>query len=96
VRTVPKSNKNHKNRGTIDTPNTHKNSLSWLGTGTPIKRGRVNLVLILVLKQLLIIPVLKQLLIIPVLKQLLIIPVLKQLLIIPILVSILVLLVVVS
>jgi hypothetical protein len=45
--TIPKSNIKIVERGKIDTPNTqiHDCSLSWLGTGTSIKCGRVKLVL---------------------------------------------------
>ena len=41
---VPKSNRKIIERGKNDTPNTqiHDHSLSWLGTGTPKKRGWVN------------------------------------------------------
>jgi len=47
VRTIPKSNIKIVERSKLDTPNTqiHDHSLSWLGTGTSIKRGRVKLVL---------------------------------------------------
>jgi hypothetical protein len=46
VETIPKSNIKMTERGKIDTPNTqiHDRSLSWLGTGTSIKRGGVMLV----------------------------------------------------
>ena len=39
---------NHRNKDIIDTPNTqtHDRSLSWVGTGTSIKSGRVKLVYI--------------------------------------------------
>jgi hypothetical protein len=47
VRTISKSNINIVERDKIDTPNTyiHDYSLSWLGTGTSIKSGRVKPVL---------------------------------------------------
>ena len=47
VETIPKLNIKIVERGKIDTPNTqiHDPSLSWLGTGTLIKSGRVKLVL---------------------------------------------------
>ena len=46
VGTFPKSNSKIVERCKIDTPNTqiHDRSLSWLGTGTPIKSGGVKLV----------------------------------------------------
>jgi hypothetical protein len=46
VETIPKSNIKMTERGKFDTPNTqiHDRSLSWLGTGTSIKRGGVMLV----------------------------------------------------
>ena len=46
VGTVPKSNKKIVKGGKIDTPNTHthESSLSWLGTDTSIKSGRVKIV----------------------------------------------------
>jgi hypothetical protein len=46
--TVPKSNKNITESDKIDILNTqiHDRSLSWLGTGTSIKSGRVKLVLL--------------------------------------------------
>jgi hypothetical protein len=46
--TVLKSNRKIVERGKIDTPNTetHDRSLSWLSTGTSIKRGRAKLVLL--------------------------------------------------
>jgi hypothetical protein len=39
--TIPKSNRKLTERGKIDILNTQKHdlSLSWLGTGTPIKSG---------------------------------------------------------
>jgi hypothetical protein len=47
VWTVHKSNRKFIERGKIDSPNTHvhDHSLSWLGTGTWIKSGRVKIVL---------------------------------------------------
>ena len=48
VGTVPTFNSKIVEKGQIDTPNTqiHDHSLSWLGTGTSIKSGRVKLVLL--------------------------------------------------
>ena len=45
VGTIPKFNRKIVERGQIDNPNTqiHDLSLSWLGTGTLIKSGRVKL-----------------------------------------------------
>jgi len=54
VRTVPKSNRNNRRkfqnpieiiveRDKINTPNTHNQSLSFIGTGISIKSGRVKL-----------------------------------------------------
>ena len=47
--TVPKPNRKIVERGQVDTPNTHihDQSLSWLGTGTSIKRGGVEVELVL-------------------------------------------------
>ena len=47
VRTFPKSNIRIVERGKIDTSNTqfHDHSISWLGTGTSMKSGRVKIVL---------------------------------------------------
>jgi len=44
VRTVLKSNQNHRNRGKINTSNTHihNHSLSWVGTGTSEKVAGLN------------------------------------------------------
>jgi hypothetical protein len=44
VGTVPKSNGKIVESGKIDTHNTHDRSLSWFGSGTSIKSGRVKLV----------------------------------------------------
>ena len=45
VGTVPKSYSKFVERGKNLNTNIHDNSLSWLGTGTSIKSGRVKLVL---------------------------------------------------
>jgi hypothetical protein len=47
VGTAPKSNKKIVEKGKINTNHTqlHDHSLSWLGTGTSIKSGRVKLAL---------------------------------------------------